>query len=311
LDVAGLVPGAHEGKGLGNQFLDDLRQASGLIHVLDASGLTDAEGKQRPSEDPWDPVENAMVLENELDEWLFGIIQRNLKAVETAARMKKMPVERLLAEKLSGLGISEDDVRRAAGRAAFDSREFATILRKESMPIIIAANKIDLPQAQHNLERIRKATGNVIPTSADSELALREAAEHGLIEYQPGDGDFMIVSEKLNEKQRGALDTIKRNVLERYGSTGVQQALNSLVFDKLHYIIVYPVASIGKLADGKGNVLPCAHLVRKGTTLREFSAKVHGEIADNFIGGLNLEKKKVGADYELRDGDVVEILFSK
>lgn len=44
LDVAGLVPGAHEGKGLGNKFLDDLRHADALVHVVDVSGTTDAEG---------------------------------------------------------------------------------------------------------------------------------------------------------------------------------------------------------------------------------------------------------------------------
>ncbi|MEM4201360.1 MAG: GTPase, partial [Nitrososphaerales archaeon] len=38
VDVAGLVPGASQGRGLGNKFLDDLRQADALIHVVDASG---------------------------------------------------------------------------------------------------------------------------------------------------------------------------------------------------------------------------------------------------------------------------------
>ena len=47
LDVAGLVPGAHEGKGLGNKFLDDLRHADALVHVVDVSGTTDAEGRVR------------------------------------------------------------------------------------------------------------------------------------------------------------------------------------------------------------------------------------------------------------------------
>jgi ribosome-binding ATPase YchF (GTP1/OBG family) len=311
LDVAGLVPGAHEGKGLGNQFLDDLRQADGLIHVLDCSGLTDSEGKQRPADDPWDPMENIRVLEEEIDEWLSGIIFRNLEKVETLARMKKIPVERLLAEKLSGLGISEDDIKRASGKAGLDSREFATILRRESKPILTAANKIDLPGAGENLERIRKGHDGIVPTSAESELALREAAEHGLIEYVPGSAGFRIVSACLNEKQRNALEFIRKNVLEKYGSTGVQDALNRLVFDTLHYIAVYPVASIGKLSDTKGNALPDVHLVKRGTTLREFAAKVHTQMADKFIGGLDLDKKKVGADHELKDGDVVEILFGK
>jgi ribosome-binding ATPase YchF (GTP1/OBG family) len=311
LDVAGLVPGAHEGKGLGNQFLDDLRQASGLIHVLDASGLTDAEGKPRPAESPRDPGENIKILEEEIDEWLAGIIKRNLESVTNLARMKKVPVERLLAEKLSGLGITEEHVARASKKCGIESREFATELRRESKPILIAANKIDLPAAQENFGKMKKTYSNMIPTSADSELALREANEHGLIEYRPGDGDFKTMPEKVNEKQREALSFIRENVLQRYGSTGVQKALDRLVFDELGYIAVYPVASIGKCCDNKGNVLPDANLIPKGTTLKEFATNIHSDIADRFIGGLNLEKKKVGADYELKNGDIVEILFSK
>jgi ribosome-binding ATPase YchF (GTP1/OBG family) len=311
LDVAGLVPGAHEGKGLGNKFLDDLRQADGLVHVLDASGLTDSEGKERPSNDPWDPEKSIEVLEEEIDEWLFDIIQRNIEKVETLARMKKVPLERLLGEKLSGLGIDEDDIKRASRKADMKSREFATILRKESKPIIIAANKIDKTEADANYEKIKSKHDNVIPTSADLELALREAAEHRLIEYTPGDSDFKLLTDDINDKQKQALEFIRDAVLKKHGSTGVQKALNGMVFDKLQYIAVYPVASIGKLSDSKGNVLPDVYLVRKGTTMKEFAAKVHSTMADKFIGGLDLDKKKVGADHELKDGDVVEIIFSK
>lgn len=311
LDVAGLVPGAHSGKGLGNQFLDDLRQADGLIHVLDVSGLTDSEGKPRTDDDRWDPEENIVVLEQEIDEWLHGIIQKNIEKVETLARMKKVPIARLLAEKLSGLGISEEDIKSAMKRSELGSSDFATILRKESKPIIIAANKIDLPGAEENFARIKKDHDHVIPTSAESELALREAAEHGLIEYEPGDRDFKEDGGKLSDKQLEALGFIRDNVLKKHGSTGIQQALNSLVFDRLQYIVVYPVASMGKFADTKGNVLPDAHLVKLGTTLKDLAGKVHSDMADKFIGGLDLDKKKVGAEHELRDGDVIEILFSR
>jgi ribosome-binding ATPase YchF (GTP1/OBG family) len=311
LDVAGLVPGAHEGKGLGNKFLDDLRQADGLVHVLDCSGMTDWEGKQRSAENTWDPEKNIEVLETEIDEWLFDIIQKSVEKLQTLARMKKIPVERLLAEKLSGLGIGEDDIRRASKNADMKSREFATILRKESKPVLIAANKIDMQGAHENYERMKGKHKNIIPASAESELALREAAEHGLIEYMPGGSDFKIVSESLSDKQRQALGFIREKVLEKYGSTGVQNSLDRLVFDMLQYIAVYPVASIGKLSDTKGNVLPDVHLVKKGTTLKELAAKVHTTMADKFIGGLDIDKKKVGADHELKDGDVVEVLFSK
>ncbi|MBN2330715.1 MAG: redox-regulated ATPase YchF [Candidatus Aenigmarchaeota archaeon] len=311
LDVAGLVPGAHTGKGLGNQFLDDLRQADGLIHVLDVSGLTDSEGKPRTDDDRFDPEENIKVLEQEIDEWLHGIVRKNMEKVETLARMKKVPLARLLAEKLSGLGITEEDIKSAMRQSELGSREFATILRRESKPMIIAANKIDLPGAEENFGRVRKGHRNVIPASAESELALREAAEHGLIEYEPGDPDFRENAGKLTDKQIEALGFIRDNVLRKHGSTGIQQALNSLVFDMLQYIVVYPVASMSKYADKKGNVLPDAHLVKRGTTLKELAGRVHSDMADKFIGGLDVDKKKVGADHVLRDGEVVEILFSR
>jgi ribosome-binding ATPase len=311
LDVAGLVPGAHEGRGLGNKFLDDLRQADGLIHVLDSSGLTDAEGKARQPDDRWDPQKSIEVLENEIEEWLFDIIKRNSEKLEGLARMKKIPMERLLAEKLSGLGMTEDSIKRASLKAPVGSREFATILRRETKPILICANKIDRPGAHENYERMKKASAGIIPSSAESELALREAAEHKLIEYTPGDKDFRIVSESLSDVQRNALEFIRDNVLKKYGSTGVQQALDRLVFSTLGCIAVYPVANMGKYSDTKGNVLPDVHLVKKGTTMKELAARVHTAMADKFIGGLSTDRKKLGADHVLEDGDVVEILFGK
>jgi len=311
LDVAGLVEGAHEGRGLGNKFLDDLRQATGLIHVLDCSGLTDAEGKPRTLGNLWDPEASIRVLETEVDEWLSDIISKNSEKVENLARLKKIPVERLLAEKLSGLGMTEDDIKRAAQKAGIGTREFATILRRESKPIVIAANKMDVPSSEANLRRLKEDHEDIFPVSAESELALREAAERGLIEYVPGAPDFRILSQGLSEKQRKALEFIRENVLRKFGSTGVQGVLEKLVFGTLGYIVVYPVANIGRLSDTKGNVLPDAHLVKRGTTMKDLAGKVHSDMADRFIGGLDLERKKLGAEYVLRDGDVVEILFSR
>lgn len=305
LDVAGLVPGAHKGKGLGNRFLGDLIQASGLIHVLDSSGETNAEGKPEKGYDPRKIVE---VLEYEIDEWIRDISSKAFEKSKKLAETQKIPIEKLLAKQLSGLGITENDVKLAMKKANPEDHEFASVLRGISKPILIAANKIDLLESQENFEKINKGA---IPCSAESELALREAEKHGLIKYTPGSKEFEVVSDKLSEKQRDALDFIKKNVLEKYGSTGIQDCLNKLVFEMLEQIVVYPVANINKLTDTKGNVLPDAHLVRKGTRLKEFAAKVHTDLAESFIGGLNLEKKKIGADYELKDGDVVEILFKK
>lgn len=69
LDVAGLVPGAHQGRGLGNKFLDDLRHADALIHVVDVSGTTDAEGKATRGYDPSVDIE---WLRSEIVRWVLG-----------------------------------------------------------------------------------------------------------------------------------------------------------------------------------------------------------------------------------------------
>ena len=301
VDVAGLVPGAHEGKGLGNQFLDDLRTGDGLIHVLDCSGLTNSEGKPAKG---FDPMETVRMLENEIDFWTKSIIEKGLDSMIRTSQAEKIPLAKLLAKQLSGLGIKEGTISWAMKKAAPGTIEFVRELRK---PVLLAGNKIDLPESRENLGRIE---AEILPCSAASELALREAEEKGLIEYFPGDKDFRIIG-GLSQKQLAGLEYIRKNVLEKNGSTGVQEALNRMVFGLLQMITVYPVADIGSLKDKKGNILPDAFLVRKGMHLREFAGMIHKEIGENFISGLNLRKQKIGADYILQDGDVVEILFRK
>lgn len=301
LDVAGLVPGAHEGKGMGNQFLNDLSMASGLIHVLDASGRTNSEGK--PEE--WDPEKTVEMLEYEVDEWLRGLVEKSLHKCRMTAQAKKIPLERLLGQQLSGLGIDEDDVKAAMKEHNPEEHGFSTALRKSSKPIMIAANKADIPGTDKKVKAIGQ---EAVPCSAESELALREAARVGLIDYIPGSGSFELRG-KLSDKQQAALDLIKKDVLEKYGSTGVQACLNLLVLEKMKMIVVYPVANITKLSSQKGHVLPDAYLVPDGTTLRELAYMIHSDFGENFIGGLDIEKRKIGADYKLKDGDVVEILF--
>lgn len=307
LDVAGLVPDAHKGKGLGNQFLSDLRQGDALIHVLDCSGETNAEGKPEKGFDPEVIID---MLEQEIDYWIFGILEKNLNKLKRAAAAEDMPLSTLLAKQLSGLGMGEEEVKKGLKQFPPETLEFASELRRNSKPLLIAANKIDLEGAQKNFEKIKEDYKQVVACSAESELALKEAERKELIAYVPGGERFEIKGE-LSEKQRNALEFIKKNVLEKYHSTGVQKALNETVLGLLGMVAVYPVASINRLADSKGNVLPDVFLVKKGTPLKEFAAKIHKDIAQGFIGGMNLKKQKIGADYPLQDGDVVEILFKK
>ena len=321
VDVAGLIPGAHEGRGLGNKFLDDLRKADILIHVVDASGSTSEEGQPIPPGSR-DPEEDIKFIETEIDEWFFSIISKDWqKFARTTDLSNKDPVEELLS-KLSGLSINKYHIIETLRQTKLeniklmqwteeDLRLFSKKLREISKPIVIAANKADIPEARKFIEKLKQKYKYVVPTSAEAELALRKAAKTGLIDYIPGEREFKILKE-LGTKQREALDYIKKNILEIYGSTGVQDALNTAVFEALSMIVVYPVEDERRLTDHNGNVLPDALLVKKGSSPRDLAALIHSDLAKGFLFAINVKKKmRVGDEYQLQDGDVIKIVSSK
>ncbi len=314
IDVAGLVPKAHEGRGLGNKFLDDLRQASCLIHIVDVSGSTDEEG--RPcSPGSHDPSMDIRFLEEEIDYWIKGLLERDWHRLSMKARMEGMKLEKMLAEKLAGLGIKEEDIKRTLRRADLPAdatkwgdeeiMRFASEVRKEAKPILLALNKAD----KASDEIINKFRGEMaIPTSAMAELALVRAAEHGYIKYKPGDASFEITGE-MDEKQRKGLEYIEEHVLRRFGSTGVQQCIDKAVFELLNLIAVYPVEDEHKLCDKDGNVLPDVFLLPAGSTVIELAARVHTDLAEGFIRAVDARTKKiVGADHLLKNGDIIHII---
>ncbi len=321
VDVAGLVPDAHKGRGLGNKFLDDLRQASALIHIVDTTGETDAEGN--PGEG--NPQKDIEFLENEIDMWFAGVIERALKKFERQiAKAGKADLLNILSEQLTGLEIKKYDVERALKKidelgVVLDLKNkesviiFACELRRLAKPIIIAANKIDISKAQQNFEALKEKYGSamhIIPTSAEAEIALKRADENGYIDYLPGNS--FTTKADLDEQQQKALEFIKTRILAKYGSTGIQQCLNKAVFDLLDCIVVYPVADRNKLSDKDGRVLPDAFIVPRGTTVKQLAYKVHSDLGDKFICGIDVRtKRKLAADYELKDKDVVEIMFAK
>ncbi|MBI4010112.1 MAG: redox-regulated ATPase YchF [Candidatus Aenigmarchaeota archaeon] len=305
-DVGGLIPGSHLGKGIGNKFLDEIRQASALIQVIDASGLTDSEGNPATNYDPNTEIE---FLENEIDLWFADVIKRALQKITKVS--SKAELIQILSEQLSGLELTKSSIEKALEQTSYtDAENFARAIRKISKPIILAANKIDLKHAQENFERLKQKYKSIVPTSAEAEIALKKASEKGLIEYSAGNG--FEIKGSLEENQKKALDFIKTEVIEKYGSTGVQNCLNKAVFELLNYIAVYPVADTNKLADKDGNVLPDVHLVPQNTTAKELAFKIHTTIGEKFIAGIDARtKRRLSADYQLKNNDVVEIIFSK
>ena len=316
IDVAGLVPGAHEGKGLGNKFLDDLMQAKVFIHVIDASGGTDAEGNPVDL-GSHDPLEDIEFLEHEIVMWMYGIVSKNWVRLIRKVEAEHLDFSKVIFEQLSGTGILIEDVIEALRTVNpnygkwedEDLIEFVRNLLNIAKPSLVIANKADLPGAKENIERMQEKYPNVIPTSAESELALMNASRAGLISYISGDSSFEILEkDKLNPNQIKALEYIQTNILDVYGSTGVQKALNTAVFELLNMIVVYPVGDEHKLTDQKGNVLPDAFLVPKGSTPREFAYIIHTDIGDKFMHAVDARKNmRIASDYELQDRDIIKI----
>lgn len=323
VDCAGLVPGAWQGRGLGNQFLDEIRRADALINVIDVSGSTDSEGKQCPP-GSHDPLEDVAFLDNEIDMWWFQIIKKDWDKTARKTEGEREDISNALADRLSGFAVKRDQILKAVAKVKLSSEkptdwsddELLTVtreLRKISKPTVIAANKIDLPYAEENLERLRGENLHVVPCCAEAELALRRSAEKNLTDYRPGDSNFNVLeSGSMTEEQIRALSTIKEKVLQMWGSTGVQDTVDYAYLKLLSMIVVFPVEDPEKLTDHQERVLPDAYLVPYGTTAREFATMIHSDLGEGFIYAVEARSKmRVGEDYVLKDRDVLSIASAK
>ncbi|MEA1932041.1 MAG: redox-regulated ATPase YchF [Euryarchaeota archaeon] len=316
VDVAGLIPGAHEGNGLGNQFLTDLNEADVLIHIVDFSGKTDIEGETTEGHDPRDDID---FLENELDMWYLGILESGIEKHETKYQGAEAKIEVDLAEQMSAFKTNKDEIKQIILSLGLeldtetwddeDREALAREIRKRTKPMLIAANKMDTPEAQANWEEITNDPDydhlTFVPTSAHAEKALKTAAEGGVVDYTAGEDGFEIV-EEVSADQEAGLEQIREFVAE-FGGTGVQEAIETALFDVLGSIAVFPGSANGS-ADEKGVFRDCFILPEESTT-SDFAYFLHSDIGDGLLHGIDCRSnRQIGADHELDHRDVVEII---
>ena len=323
VDVAGLVEGASKGKGLGNQFLDDIRQADALVQVVDASGSTDQEGRKAPP-GSHDPVGDLAMVEREFDLWMFGILKKDWEKATRSLEQTGGKVAEHLADRLSGLSVTFADVEQVVLRLHLRTEkpsgwtddqlmQFVVETRKLTKPSLVAANKADLPSSAANIEALRRTGRRVVPCASEAELLLRKATEHGLVEYTPGDPTFAVRdAQKLTPAQSNALKMVDEKVMKPYGGTGVQDAINQAFFDLLKAIVVFPVEDETRLTDKEGRVLPDAFVMRGGSTALDLARAVHSELAQGFLYAVDARTgKRLGGDHVLGNRDIVKIVSSR
>jgi len=321
IDLPGLIKGSWEGKGLGTQFLSVASQADALIHIADASGSVDAEGKiTRPG--MGNPIADIYDIEEEVVRWFAKSIEKTLSKAMKPSK-KGSDLDRIIAQDLAGMKITTAHITSALEAAKLDSKDiarwkrgdiwaFAKSVREISKPTLIVANKMDLAPGEKNYERLIKEFGQafVIPASSDAELALRRAEQAGYVEYVPGEEIFKVrQAEKLTLDQREALTYVEQRVFSRWIRTGVQFALNTTVFKLLGMNVVYPVEDEDKLSDRKGNVLPDAFLIPYNASVHNLAAEIHTDLAKSMIYAVDARTKiHLPIDYRLKDRDVVKIV---
>ncbi len=311
IDVAGLVPGAHEGKGMGNQFLNDLSSADAFIIVVDASGKTDAYGNNGVG-NPSDDLDTIM---DELTDWIAGIIKRHMHSLSrvdsgvdglanvlTGFNVDKIAIEDAIAKlglTSSRISWSDDEINAFSRKAVLGSKRF-----------IIAANKSDDPESKGNLGPLKekaKALGiDMVACSAAIELALNKAKGLGMVDYRPWKNGFNVIGEP-KEEQKKALEYMKSFISEN--GTGVQELINRLVFKTMRQIVVYPVEDENKYTDSFGNVLPDAIMLEQGSTAHDLAMRIHTDIANGMLYAIDaMSKMRLAKDYVLKDSDIIKIV---
>ncbi|MDE1763929.1 MAG: redox-regulated ATPase YchF [Thaumarchaeota archaeon] len=324
IDLPGLIKGAWSGKGLGNQFLSIATQSDALLHVIDVSGSVDSAGRITEVGNG-DPIADVSDIEEELIMWYQKLLEGNRDKISKLVNSEAEPVA-VITDVFRGIGVREGHVKEALKVTGLedkhfdnfgmdDSKKFAAHLRKISKPTLIVANKIDLPGADKNFDRLREKYVDtiIIPASADSELSLRRAEQKGLIKYVPGSEQFEILhKEALTKKQLEALEFITKGILGEYMRTGVQFAINVTVFKLLKMNSVYPVADPEKLSDRKGRTLPDLILMKDGSTIEDLAKEIHSDLTKGLLYAKDVRYGvRLPTNYQLRDRDVVSLVSAK
>jgi ribosome-binding ATPase YchF (GTP1/OBG family) len=324
VDLPGLIKGAWEGKGLGNKFLSVAAQSDALLHIVDVSGSIDAAGRiAEPGSG--DPIADIGDIEEELVMWYLKLLEGNRDKISRAIN-SGIGMQSAIADVFRGIGVNEEHVKMALEEnklenhkfdelSTQESKDFSWSLRDISKPTLIVANKVDLPSATDNFKRMREQYNDmiIVPSSADAELTLRRAANRGLIRYFPGDERFEIKDQSiLTDKQKWALNFIRKDILDEYMRTGIQFAINVAVFKLLRMNTVYPVAEASKLSDKSGNVLPDVYLMKSGSTVKDLAKEIHSELAKGLLYAIDIrDGLRLPIDYEIKDRDILSIISAR
>jgi ribosome-binding ATPase YchF (GTP1/OBG family) len=308
IDVPGLIEGASEGKGMGNEFLDNIRDANALIHIFDLSDFPINSDGKSPGYDELIGIEMEMV------KWLSSKISRDWERFAKKADSSDERIERSLLKKIGSMGINEKQIAVILGKSAYPSKltlwgdddfdQLSKDILFVSKSLVPLGNKADLID-EKTAYRIRSIVSNCAMVSGDYDLAVQKAYSHSMISSLESNFE---ISGNVPEKIRIALEKIRSFFSEKWVSR-IDYFLSSVVTDKLKYIVVFPVYDEGQWTDKAGNILPDAFLVPEGSTALDLAFRIHTDIGNGFIRAIDAKTRRVvGKDHVLSDGDIIRIV---
>jgi ribosome-binding ATPase YchF (GTP1/OBG family) len=324
IDLPGLIKGASYGRGLGTRFLSEAMKADAFIHVIDASGSIDEDGRiAEPG--TGDPFRDYQEIEGEIVQWYKNLLENNLdkilKKIETTKNEQQ--AINVVYETLAGVKITKLHIIQALedmGVSVYDFRSMsdeklwrlASLLRDISKPTLIVANKMDIPVADSGFKQLKDKIKDkiIVPVSANLELLLKRAEQKGTVRYNPAEENFLVIdSSNLSKDEKKALDFFNKFLIREMMRAGTQFALNVAVFKLLRMNVVYPVADPKKLSDKKGNVLPDAYLVPDGSTVKDLAEIIHSELAVGLLYAIDIRTGlRLPPTYRIKDRDVLHLV---
>lgn len=304
---------------MGNKFLDDLRHADALIHVVDVSGTTNAEGKATRG---YDPINDIEWLQDEIFRWVEGNLKEKWGSIKRRHTATKSSAVDTLQNQFSGYGSTTDLVNRALSSIdeqlgpleKWTDEQVSTVVRafvRTKFPTVLSLNKMDHPDADKNVSKILREhpESKAVLTSAISEVFLRRLAKQGYVQYEEGtefvdtkddlpDSDLKPLDDKLRER----VESVRDMVLFRFGSTGVVQVLQAAA-EVLDLIPVYPVRNINNF--GGTHVFRDCLLLRRGTTVGAAARKIMGDAPVAVVEGVGAVRVSEDDTIDIGKNDIL------
>ncbi|NFA02493.1 redox-regulated ATPase YchF [Weissella cibaria] len=295
-DIAGIVKGASKGEGLGNKFLENIRQVNAIVHVVrafDDDDITHVSGKV-------DPIDDINTINLELILADLESVDKRYATVEKKAKQAKAKDAAAEFEVLAKLKpvLEEGKPARSIDWNEDEQKIVRGLFLLTSKPVLYVANVAEDDMAD--------------PESSKYFQQIKEfaAAENA---------DVIGISARAEEELAGMDDEDKAELMELQGIT--EPGLNRLIRSAYHLLDLRTFFTAG----GKETR---AWTFRAGMKAPQVAGVIHSDFERGFIraetvafadldeyGSMKAVKeagrrRSEGKEYVVQDGDIIEFLFN-